>query len=276
MINIYDETIYPDNTKDFDSVSLDRAKDIELFFKANKYIKEEDIEDFLDYIIMYSRMRVCGPETPKIYTMAGQCSTTAKINYELLNRIGLKTKLFNVNKLIGTSDTMHSLCSVKIPIVNNGILVYKEYILDPTFKQFCTKKLCSMDRYYDEKTINNIGVKAPSAGYFLSMGEDGMNFTKELTNRGYFEATDDNLKRYLDAFTLSTKGEEYYGDKSLVGKINKTNISSKEYKNRLNNIISDTLEDIVKVSTPIEIYNGKRELSFKKLFTIIKNKTKRL
>lgn len=266
-----EEMLYPDNTYN-EEISFKDIAIIEYFYKKNGYVNVEDVDKLLNYITAYSRLAVLRFSTPVASTMSGLCYPSAEVNYEVLKKMGFNPKMFNIGRVIGIDNTIHELCEVKIPIMINDEIIDKDFILDPTFKQFCTKEGCSINRYNGEKRFN-IKKATPLPAYFMFLSEEGMTFTKNLTKYGYFEKTDELFKRYCDAFKLFTMEKEDYEDQSLVGKLDFLDTLVSEYQNNLdkaNDLPMGSLDIIIK--TPLEAYQEYERKSKKRFLNTLKEK----
>ena len=121
---------------------------------------------------------------------------------------------------------------VYIPTVVNGEAVSKKYILDPTFRQFCISEENRFERYFEEPRYS-VNMATPRPGYFLNLNEEGKKLANELITYGYFEVTEDKLKRYSDSFALYAKPKEQYPTQELVGTLDSTSTKATEYMDRI-------------------------------------------
>ena len=132
-----------------ENISMTDVAGIEDFYKQNHYIPYEWVSTLLNYAVAYSRKGICmGINSPLTSSMKGGCSTSANINYELLTKMGFKPTVFNVKDLVNFEKPIHELCKLTIPVLIDNQIVNKEYILDPTFKQFCLEEGCRFNRYF--------------------------------------------------------------------------------------------------------------------------------
>lgn len=114
--------------------------------------------------------------------MSGQCAPTQRINCNLLAKMGLDAKSFNTASCIGefpltTEDknridngwfspaVRHSVSVVTLPLIDaNGNTQEYDFLLDPTFRQFCLRENCNESKYYDKTKSRMV---APHPGYFM-------------------------------------------------------------------------------------------------------------
>ena len=247
-----------------EDIALTNIAWIEDFYRKNGYIDIKYVELLLNYVAAYSRRGVCmGIDSPLTSSMTGRCATAANICHELLTKMGFNPSVFNVKDLINEKDEIHELCKLTIPVKVNDQIINKEFILDPTFKQFCLKQDCTIDKYNGEKRFQ-FHKATPSPGYFLNLTEEGKNFATSLLYYGYFETTDQLLKMYGDAFKLFTIESNEYNDPSLVGKVSNLNIDVNYYRNNLNNTIdkSSKLAHLI-IKSPLVIYLEKTKKNIK-------------
>ena len=95
----------------------------------------------------------------------------------------------------------------KIPQFPHSINVVdiegKKYIIDPTFVQFCDLR--------DTPDIVGVpGAVGAVPGQYLMETSGKREFLQHLIKYGFFEATEENLKMYFDAFVLANRDGEYY------------------------------------------------------------------
>ncbi len=255
-----------------ENISMIDVAGIEDFYKQNHYIPYEWVSTLLNFVIAYSRKGIClGVDSPLTSSMKGGCSTSANINYELLTKMGFKPTVFNVKELVNFEKPIHELCKFTIPVLIDNQIVNKEFILDPTFKQFCLEEGCRFNRYFEEKRGSN-NKATPDPGYFLSLTEEGTSFATSLLYYGYFETTDENLKMYLDSFALSGIEANEYPDKSYIGNVSNLNVDVNYYRNKLNNSYGAPQENRhLIIETPLEQYYKYNKKSIKNFFNKKRN-----
>lgn len=229
----------------FDIEEIEKLKMIEAKLKCysleqtNSGITAKEAELLLDWVTFKARkfaVRYTGEPITEAH-MKGQCSPTQTFNYKLLTKMGLEVNPFNTEEFIGdipmteedkrradngwgTTALLHSVLSVKIPIIDNdGITRCYSFLLDPTFRQFCLKENCSESRFWDEK--NRVGRVAPHPGYFIQsenlkkfgVSEEEAQLTEKLgrriISRGYFLFNEKNAKLYGDLFVRASVRREF-------------------------------------------------------------------
>ena len=254
-----------------DDIDIRDIAALESFHRNKGYIPEKYIPLFLNYITYYTRYNLSkGYENPLTSAYRFQCSQAANINTELLEKMGMKVKQFNIGDMMGT-DSIHELCEVWVPTMIDGKIKEKKYILDPTFRQFCIKEENRYERY-DEEPRYSVRKSTPHPAYFLNLSEEGIKFAKEIIRYGYFEATPENIKRYFDSFYYYLKDKESYKDQSKVGKEYVSPISYEEYNSILEQCEDKKhqLKSGLTIMTPLEKINlarKKMKNRFKFFFT---------
>ena len=249
----------------------------------------QEAEIFLDWITFNARSYAVRniPESAITSAMTGQCAPTQRINVKLLRRLGLDARAFNVGDCIkddagieedkywGSKAVKHSVSLVNIPILdNNGNTLCYEYVLDPTFRQFCLKENCNYNKFIDENWLGK-GYVAPHPGYFmrhdnlhrLGVSQEIATSTEALgrliVSKGYFFLNEESAKLYGDAFVRSSRRLEAQNIPNYM--------SGVEYKSRFENIPMTILEindkkDELFTKLPSEIEENKQGL-----FSKIKN-----
>lgn len=223
--------------------------------RTNEGITSKEAEIFLDWITFNARSYATKdtPESAITASMTGMCAPTQGVNYELLSKFGLDIRAFNMGECIGSipmtvedkrrvdngwlsKAVRHAVSLVNIPIIDdNGNTDEYEFLLDPTFRQFCLEERCNSDVFYNQDLLNK-GYIAPPPGYFMQannlmqlgvsreVAEKSENLGKYIVNKGYFYLSEENAKLYGDAFQrasrriefqslpIQMRGEDYIGN----------------------------------------------------------------
>lgn len=263
----------------FDAIPYNEDIDIkdiavlENFLNNNGYIPDKYMNMFLNYIIYYSRINCVSNniESPLTSSLKGKCAIAAHINYELLKKFNLKVNEFNIGNVFG-DYLIHQLALVEIPTMINGEIKNKQYLLDPTFRQFCIAEENRFERYYEEPRFS-VNMSTPHPGYFLNLNDKTRNFAKDLIHLGYFEISDENIKMYCDAFALYLTPKEDYENKDLIGRIFSTNISGSEYLQKIiNSFKKGSIKSGKEILTPLESITLERKKLMNKLKYFITKK----
>lgn len=244
------------------------------------------------------------PESPVTASMSGQCAPTQRINVNLLRRFGLDARAFNTADCIGeiplseddrqkvangwnSPAVRHSVSLVNLPIMDDsGYTQSYKFLLDPTFRQFCLKENCNVNKFYDSNWLSR-GYPAPHPGYFmqadnlLQLGvsaetaQETEALGQYLISKGYFCLNESTAKLYGDAFVRASKRIEFQNYPIYM--------SGNDYINNFENIPMQMLgnnkgdNDFLKL--PSETLNEKQSI-FSKIKNFFKekfgNKTKML
>lgn len=262
---LYQEGIGQKENNDFifgarpynEDIDLKVIAGIQVFYQEKGYIPEQYIMPFLNWVTYMARLNISNPlESVMDISMAGRCAVAQNYLSQLLNKLELSNKTFNVGSVLET-DPIHALTEVAIPTIVDGKFCSKEYVLDPTFRQFCLSEENRFERYNEEPRWS-VRKSTPHPGYFFNLTDEGRDFANNLICYGYFEATDDNLKQYFDPFALYVTSKEEYEDEALVGKISSTDMSGEEYRERIKN----SKNDLVYSSRTFDFTTPKEEIEY--------------
>lgn len=208
--------------------------------KSAQGLTTEEAEKFLDWVTFNARSYAVRniPEPITTASMFGQCAPTQNINKKLLSKLGLEVRTFNTSNCIGeipmnesdrekiergflSTAVRHSVSLVNIPIIDSkGQTNTYEFLLDPTFRQFCLKENCDVNKFTDKNWLEH-GYVAPHPGFFMMkenlkwlgesdiIGEKSEKLCKTIISKGYFYLNEENAKLYGDAFVRASKRLEY-------------------------------------------------------------------
>ena len=254
-------------------------------------ITSREAEVFLDWVTFNARNYAVRniPESAMTASMTGQCAPTQRVNVKLLKKLGLDARSFNTGDCIkevegieednfwGSKAVRHSVSLVNIPIIddNENTRVY-EFLLDPTFRQFCLNENCDGRKFNDSEWLGK-GYVAPHPGYFMeenNLRQFGVSqeiaqkteaLGKYIVSRGYFYLSEENAKLYGDAFVRASK--------RLNAQNIPINISGEEYIQNFENIHMNLIEsdknDWQYTKLPSEIKQPKQGI-FSKIKDIFK------
>lgn len=297
-----DEYIFKEIQPKTPNVNLDELAEIEEKLKdftsgkTEDGLTKEEAKKLLDWVVYNSRRYAVSSTFEEITTagMIGQCGTTQNVNKEVLTKLGLKANPFNISKCIRKKpeteedvkkqreywvhDVRHAIVLVNIPIVQeNNKTENCQFILDPTFRQFCLKENCNDSKFKTENWVYYDAV-APHPGFFmqkenlLKLGqcyeyaEASENLCKNIIHNGYFPLNEKTAKLYGDAFTrASTRLEQQ------IEPIEMTGI---EFVNNFNNISTHTYREVgqdLYTRVPSEIIEAEMPF-FKKVVRFFKEK----
>lgn len=197
--------------------------------KEFKYLNDEEIEVLLKWI----NKRIIDVLPKKLETLEGCCGYAADLLDILLNKLNIGHYSFNINYLLKERKLVHVITLIKILTNNNE---YKDFILDPTFRQFLQTSKCIPNKKNKEGK-NQGKSKIIYPGYFLSLTEEKIKFGTDLLNNGYFLLNENNLKMYCEAF-IKYKNTCYFRDINY-------NIDHKQnYINQLHNCLPHSIYEL--------------------------------
>jgi len=78
------------------------------------------------------------------------------------------------------------------------------YVIDVTYSQFFSAKTNNLER------LGIVYLSGCDVGTFMLQSEEGNKISDELIKKGYMKMTEEMLKTYLDAFTISYRNGLYY------------------------------------------------------------------
>lgn len=229
------EYMYSNVTPQIPEIDLENLKHIVDKLRAysngakNNGLNRKELEQFLDWVTFNARsyavrnIPLSITEAIVSEPMTGQCAPTQNINVKLLKKIGLDVHPFNLGECIesaqipmspedkrriqnGWSSTAvrHSVAIVKIPILTQHDYVQEyEFLLDPTFRQFCLLENNDISLFKDTKRLLR-GYVAPHPAFFMEQ-----NLCQELIRKGYVWLNPERAKQYGDAFKYASVREEY-------------------------------------------------------------------
>lgn len=271
---LYKEPVIPQEKKeDFlfsskpynEDIDINQVAAIQDFYEKNGYIKEQDISTFLNWLTFAARINITHPlDSPLESSFAGKCAIAQTYYNKILNKIKIPVMNFNIGDLLKTNP-IHEVTCISIPTTRKNQKTTKTFLLDPTFRQFCLTEENRFERYFEEPRWS-VRMSTPHPGYFFNLTEKGKKFANQLIKDGYFELTEENLKTYLDPFTLYVTPKEAYTNQNNLGKVAHTTTTANEYWQQILNVASkkETLlgNESFNLDTPKEIV-AKKNRSFK-------------
>ena len=229
------EYIYSDAVPIIPEVDFESLKKIEYKIKSyvsgnhNIGLTQNELESFLNWITFNARSYAIRslPISKELAItsdpMTGQCAPTQNVNVQLLRKFGLDVRPFNTGSCIDATNipisledtkrikngwlstsTRHSVAVVTLPeLTSDNKVQESDFVLDPTFRQFCLKANNQTDRFINGEWLSK-GYVAPHPAYFMQE-----NFCKRLIQKGYFRLDSETAKLYGDAFKHSSVRKEY-------------------------------------------------------------------
>jgi hypothetical protein len=124
--------------------------------------------------------------------LGGACGFSQFSTLYPLQQLGFEVTINNVGDMCGVR---HAYGTVVIPINSEGKITKKRFLLDCTYRQFFTLPFNVVARYLSG---------SPSVGFFTSLGQEQIEFAKELLKNGFVEASLENMIKYIKTFFYSS------------------------------------------------------------------------
>lgn len=171
--------------------------------------KNSPPEDIVDYIVTIVRQHLSSKlaNTKDLSVLSrldlrGECAGAAFLAADLASYLGLqaKTKVIEPGYLISSHLYMrggdHAFTIVTIDD--------RDFLIDCTYSQFFVLSRAQIQK-------NGImRVKNCAAGYFMTLTKDRQKVAEKILSDGWIELKEDELKHYLDGFTMSYRNGLYY------------------------------------------------------------------
>ena len=178
-------------------------------------LSQEDISQFIANIIkkIYLNYQDITGNDINRETFTNKCDLLTAVAYYNFVNYGFNCYPLETHKVISNDVLGHSLLMIEY----NDF----KYLVDLTYKQFFLKENCQDKNYFIK---NGYVLLAPHPGYYYLKHPEYLPVAQKILEDGFIEATEENLKIYLDSFY-----------KTKRGKIdNMTSISGKVYLNACN------------------------------------------
>lgn len=182
-------------------------------------------EEILDYIVNSAKETIAKRRNEDVMSCSfiNYCCDASIHMEEICVKLGIDYKYidlepgFSKDYKLFDGNGYHYFIIAKI----NG----KEYLLDPTYRQFFTKSYNILER------IGVVYTSGCQSGRFMLMYEERLNVAKTLLKRGWIELTDNVIKAYFDGFTISYRNGLYYEETQDYSYT--TNYTADDYRNFL-------------------------------------------
>ena len=156
--------------------------------------------------------------------LANFCELASKRFYYFCQLVGIECKVFIIDPgYTSEVELFNGYGYHFINAIKNG---NEQYIVDTTYRQFFTLKYNNLER------LGIVDISGCRPGVFMLMTKKREILAREILKKGYFKVTKDNLKNYLDGFTLSFRNGLYYIDTNDYSYT--TNYTATDYVNFLN------------------------------------------
>ena len=196
-------------TGNYESISLERSLPLVLSLNARPknheideellnslsskkdYYTEDEVKTLLNWTVNNTLSNL--KKDMDTDDLTGACGFSQFSSLYPLSKLGLKITINNVNN-ISKNLGRHAFGTVIFPVLINGNIEEKQYLIDCTYSQFLhlSKSV--------ENTYNIKKGRIPLPGYFINKDEKVKETIKELITNGYIEATKENLNDYMYGF----------------------------------------------------------------------------
>lgn len=168
---------------------------------------KEDTNIVLDHLVFKIRKHIFedlqnGCSDLESVNLENKCFWVSEYTQELCQKYHISSELINI--FPGFNKKLNLFGGGKQHSFNIIYISNKKYIIDCTYKQFFTLR---------ENILQRIGIYdlgGCKAGIFMMMDEKLLKVAKTILENGWIELTDENLKAYLDGFTISYRNGLYY------------------------------------------------------------------
>ncbi len=175
-----------------DDINIHSASSI-LDFIVNEVRREMYLEHFF-----YSKAERNISDVPTV----NKCYDSSLLAFQICNRLKIYSEIYKINPGYTTKYNLYNGSGYHYVLYVE--LFGKKYLIDTTYSQFFITKRNVLDRL----GICNIQNCLP--GRFMIMTNERLAVANKILSDGWIEITKDNLKNYLDGFTLSYRNGLYY------------------------------------------------------------------
>jgi len=141
--------------------------------------------------------------------LSGECEEASKIIKDICD--GLNITNFMIDIEPGYDRRLRLFHGDGYHFFNILLIDHDYYLVDLTYKQFFMKRQSLLER------LNVPCCCGILAGRFMVIDEERNRVSDELLKNGYLKLNENNLKSYLDGFTMSYRNGLYYQDHDYDG-----------------------------------------------------------
>lgn len=196
-----------------DTTSLFKnVRKIEKNVLNSKRHRKYDIEDYLDYVVYYSRVQLNGnlnlDKYFNILDLTDRCYVASSHVQNACRMCDLECYMIRIDP--GFSQDC-SLCNFSgyhyFNIVKHN---NKYYLVDITYKQFFKKNFATF-------AIMGVPYTIPTTcGAYMVLDKFRKSVADTINKYGWIELTEENLKTYFSGFALSYRNALYYEKRPLI------------------------------------------------------------
>lgn len=198
------------------------------YLTDNKRVSANDTELLLDHIVYLTRQRICLYDGVCVRNGAfldtrRKCRIASGFTKRMTDaEENIDNSIILLSTAFGLKYYDHAFNYVKLDD--------KYYVIDCTYSQFLPLFFSSLDTILVTEICN------ACPGYFMTTSKKKYALLEQLLNRGWFEATDENLKIYLDSFVLAQRNGKFYLNNNIS--MTNTEFSGNDYKKMLHSYLS--------------------------------------
>lgn len=202
--------------KEYDEEKVNRL--IEKY-QSNIELNEDEIKTLLDYYISLLRENMQEKFNIDIQedALENRCDYAQKIIFDMMSNNRFIVYPKETQKVINPFVIGHSFLVFNY---NNSY-----YLIDPTFRQFCTSEKCNLD--YMIFSNDGSVLRPTDPGYFLNMSNEGKELAKSLIKNGYIKLNTKCAKLYCDSFYNGKTGKDKFS--KIDGEIYFSSLIKPEY-----------------------------------------------
>ncbi len=167
-------------------------------------ISEEEAETLLKWSIGKAREEMADGNVEKFKkaSLNGCCGYGQALTLIPFMNIGVPVTINNASELPFASYR-HAFGTVELPILNNGVVEKRRYLLDSTYRQFYSLTMNHEGRFWsaDDRFKGKVG---PAAGFYVIKYPGGREMALELLNKGYIKLDASTSKAYGIGFTCES------------------------------------------------------------------------
>lgn len=223
-----------------DTASDDIISSIEERLACGEIVTEEELKIILDNLCFQVRSKF----TSEIdtFNFLYKCDVSQAMITYYLEKLNIKVNPCMTQNVITDSIIGHSFVTFSY----NG----KDYLVDPTYRQFLMNEMCDVDKYIIHSS--GMTLKTPDPGFYIP--SDKYPMLKEFDYFGYHELTEEFARMY---------GDSFYNTKTGIYNLNKKTMSGNIYINSFmkgHEKLSKTFEELDSLDMVVLPINERRTL----------------
>lgn len=180
-------------------------------YDFNKEVKLKygmDAEGILDFLVYQERCRLFnsaksfGIRSFEDYDPIDDCRESALSVYNMAKRMGINAVVKMIEPgYLYDSPLCKGGCKHCVVVLQ---LLGIPYLIDATYLQFFMRKRCMLE------ALGAVYMPLPNPGTYMVMDEGRRKTAEKVLNDGWMMMTNENVKNYLDGFTMYYRNGLYY------------------------------------------------------------------